>query len=67
MNMAEGNMTIKCSLCGTVFEPAENTCNGCIVRKNCKLICCPNCGFGIPAESQILGWLKERGKEKRSA
>ena len=50
---------MKCSLCGAVFEPRQNTCGGCTLRKDCRLICCPNCGFEIPEESKLITWLKE--------
>ena len=57
---------IKCSLCGAVFEPDGNTCGGCALRKDCKLICCPNCGFEIPEESKLITWFKEYKKRKGS-
>jgi len=65
MEMAEKDAKIKCTLCGAVFEPGENTCGGCVVRKDCELICCPNCGFGIPGESKLIGWIKEHQKKTR--
>ena len=52
-------------MCGTEFDPDLNTCGGCMVRKDCKLICCPNCGFGIPEESKLASWLKRRLEKKR--
>ena len=55
---------IKCSLCGAVFEPDGNTCGGCALRKDCKLICCPNCGFETPEESKLIAWFKEHKKRK---
>ena len=55
---------IKCSLCGAVFESDGNTCGGCALRKDCKLICCPNCGFEIPEESKLIAWFKEHKKRK---
>jgi ribosomal protein L37E len=66
MDMVEKDTKIKCTLCGAVFEPSDNTCGGCIVRKECKLICCPNCGFGIPGESRLVNWFGEKRKKQRS-
>lgn len=67
MDTIDTDTKIKCSLCGEIFEPDENTCGGCIVRKNCQLICCPRCGFGMPRESKLFAWLKERRKKVRKA
>ena len=65
MTMSEKDTRIKCGMCGTEFDPDLNTCGGCMVRKDCKLICCPNCGFGIPEESKLASWLKRRLEKKR--
>ena len=61
----EKDTRITCSICGAVFEPNENTCKGCVVRKDCGLICCPNCGFGIPQESKLVAWFKEKREKLR--
>jgi hypothetical protein len=66
MSEVDKDTKIKCTLCGAVFEPDENTCGGCIVRKDCKLVCCPNCGFGIPRESKLATWFKQRLEKQRS-
>ncbi len=66
MDAVRNDTKIKCSLCGAVFEPDENTCGGCIVRKECRLICCPNCGFGIPEDSKIVKWLRKKKKKTGS-
>lgn len=66
MDAGEKNSGIKCSLCGAVFKSAENTCGGCALKKDCRIICCPNCGFRIPEESNLVSWLKgDRKKQGR--
>ncbi|MBI4831640.1 MAG: hypothetical protein HY801_08825 [Candidatus Lindowbacteria bacterium] len=65
MDTAERDTKMTCTLCGAVFEPDENTCGGCVLHKDCKVVCCPNCGFGIPKESKFVSWLREHlGKQK---
>jgi len=64
MDKAEEKAGIKCSLCGAVFEPAENTGGGCPINKSCKMICCPNCGYQIPEESKLVTWFKSHGKDE---
>jgi hypothetical protein len=66
MDTTEKKEQVKCTLCGAEFEPGENTCGGCALNRDCKTICCPNCGFGFPEESKLATWLKERIKRKRS-
>ncbi len=62
MDMTDKKEKIKCTLCGAVFEPDGNTCGGCVLRKDCRLICCPNCGFGIPEESKLVDWFRDLRK-----
>ena len=65
MDVSDDGKTVKCTLCGAEFEPGGNTCGGCALRKDCKLICCPNCGFEFPEESKLVTWLKgfKKGSE----
>ena len=65
MNTIENDTEITCTLCGAVFEPDENTCGGCALHKDCRLVCCPNCGYGIPEESKLVSWLKRRLEKRR--
>lgn len=68
MEAASNDTKIKCTLCGAVFEPkAEAMCSGCPFRKACKLICCPNCGFQIPADSKLTEWVKHKLDRQRSS
>jgi len=60
MDTVERETKITCSLCGAVFVPDENVCGGCVLHKDCKLVCCPNCGFGIPPDSKLVAWLKKK-------
>jgi hypothetical protein len=66
MDTSKTENKIKCSLCGAIFEPDSNTCGGCALNKDCKLICCPNCGFGIPGESKLSKWLKKKHEKQGS-
>ena len=66
MHVTEKHTGIKCALCGAEFDPDENTCGGCVIRKDCKLVCCPSCGFGMPKESNLTNWLKRWLKKQRS-
>ena len=49
---------MKCTLCGYEFneQNAQTSCTNCPVKKNCKLIRCPNCGFENPPEPENIKW-----------
>lgn len=49
---------IKCALCGFEFDEnsAKKSCERCILKNNCSLLRCPNCGYEIPDEPQ---WIKK--------
>jgi hypothetical protein len=60
-DFADEENLVKCSLCGMVFEPAqEKSCGGCPIKKDCGRICCPNCGFQMPKDSRLVRWLKRK-------
>ncbi len=59
MDTTEKRDQVKCTLCGAEFEPGKNTCGGCPINKDCKTICCPNCGFGFPEETKLSDWLRK--------
>ncbi|MFZ1946192.1 MAG: hypothetical protein WAW06_01435 [bacterium] len=48
----------KCPLCGREFDAADRSCRSCPMARTCKVVCCPGCGYGFPAESSLVGWLK---------
>ncbi|PIQ87943.1 MAG: hypothetical protein COV73_01480 [Candidatus Omnitrophica bacterium CG11_big_fil_rev_8_21_14_0_20_43_6] len=54
---------MKCTLCGYKFSEneAEKACKNCPVKKGCKLLKCPNCGFETPPKPQ---WLKSLFKRR---
>jgi len=54
------NSKYKCPLCGLEFDDAGALCHSCPMSKNCKVICCPNCGYGFTDESRLVEWLKRR-------
>jgi Fe2+ transport system protein FeoA len=57
-----------CSLCGFEFEKHDTPCvRSCPLGKFCNLICCPNCRYEFPAETQPFGWLQRLfHREKRA-
>ncbi len=59
---------MKCPLCGLSFKEVDSVaaCRGCPISKPCGLIKCPNCGYEIPGESDLIKLLK-KWKEKRNA
>lgn len=57
---------MKCQLCGFSFDKkeADVSCSGCVLRKGCSLLRCPNCGFEFPKESKIINFLTKKEKRK---
>jgi Fe2+ transport system protein FeoA len=57
-----------CPLCGFEFEKHDTPCaRSCPLSKFCNLICCPNCHYEFPPETQPLGWLRALfHREKRA-
>jgi len=56
---------MNCPLCGNSFEEFSYACKGCPVNKDCKLICCPNCGYKFPNESKIVNFINNIFKKER--
>lgn len=51
--------SLRCPLCGTVFDPtAQAACSSCPLKGGCTLVCCPNCGYTTvnPEESRLARW-----------
>jgi len=49
----------KCPLCGKEFVESEMKCtSGCLLSKNCNLLCCPHCGYTYKEQSVIVDFLK---------
>lgn len=57
---------MNCPLCGYSFTEYVIPCESCILNKNCKLVCCPNCGYKFPQESKILNFLYKKIKKDKS-
>ena len=60
---------MKCSLCGTEFEPgkAAPACRSCALGAKCGLVRCPNCGFEMVREPAWMHrlrawWLRRKRK-----
>jgi hypothetical protein len=58
---------MKCALCGYEFDPDKNECQGCVMNKNCKTVCCPHCGYSTIEKSGIIEWIKKRAKGVKDA
>ncbi len=52
---------MKCGLCGYEFNPnqASLTCQGCPWVPGCHLVRCPRCGYEMPPEAKLVGWLRK--------
>ncbi len=56
---------MKCSFCGREFkeEEAAKGCGKCSLRKGCRMIRCPGCGYEAPPEPQwvkrLLAWRRK--------
>ncbi len=60
---------MKCGLCGYEFDPnqAGTVCGGCPLVRGCQLVRCPRCGYEMPPEAKLIGWLRNlrRGIAKK--
>ncbi len=47
---------MKCPLCGYKIDDKEVlSCKECVMRKDCKIRKCPNCGYSLMDTSKIEG------------
>jgi hypothetical protein len=58
----------RCPLCGGEFSQSGMECGGCLLSKDCGLLCCPHCGYSYKERSAIVdffksGWRKVKKKE----
>jgi len=60
---------MKCGMCGYEFDAAaaETACNGCPLVKGCHLVRCPRCGYEMPPEAKLVGWLRQLRERGASA
>ncbi len=60
---------MKCGFCGHEFDPAQadRACSGCPLVGNCALVRCPQCGYEMPPESKLIGWLRKLRPAARNA
>ncbi len=51
---------MKCGYCQYEFEltTAESACGGCPLAPGCHLVRCPRCGYEMPPEPRVIGWLR---------
>lgn len=59
---------MRCGFCGYEFDPAEagNACAGCPLVGDCHLIRCPRCGYEMPPEAKLVGWLRRLRQRQQS-
>jgi len=50
---------MKCPFCGFEFDEPREMCAGCPMRKGCRAICCPNCGYELERESKLVDLLNK--------
>jgi hypothetical protein len=48
----------RCPLCGAKFTEAEQKCRGCLLSKDCGLLCCPHCGYSFKERSAMVDFFK---------
>jgi len=53
-----------CPLCGKRFSEEGMKCSGCLLSKNCNLLCCPHCGYTYKEQSAIVDFLKSLWRRK---
>ena len=54
----------RCPLCGKPFSESDVKCSGCLLSKNCHLLCCPNCGYSFKENSVIVDFVKRLFKKR---
>jgi rubredoxin len=47
-------MTVRCALCGLVYEPEAASCASCPMARGCRVVRCPRCGYAVPEESSLV-------------
>jgi len=51
---------VTCGLCGLTYDEEGQGCRpSCPMARGCNLICCPNCGHGMPREGQLAQGLRK--------
>jgi hypothetical protein len=63
---------MRCGFCGHEFDPsdAQSGCAACPMARGCHLVRCPRCGYEMPPESKLVGWLRKvraNARARRSA
>ncbi|OGP74784.1 MAG: hypothetical protein A2W09_01405 [Deltaproteobacteria bacterium RBG_16_50_11] len=57
--------TTKCPLCGKEFHESEMKCtSGCLLSRNCNLLCCPSCGYSFKERSALVDFFKSFWRKK---
>jgi hypothetical protein len=54
----------RCPLCGKQFSEGEVKCSGCLLSKNCNLLCCPHCGYSYKEQSAIVDFFKKFSRKR---
>jgi len=56
---------MRCGLCGYEFDATDAQRASCPVAGHCGLIRCPRCGYEMPPEAKLLGWLRRLAERRR--
>lgn len=55
MGSVHGPEARKCPLCGEVFSSDRSHCaSGCPMAANCRVLCCPACGYQFVEDSLVI-------------
>ena len=55
MSSTETGRIRKCPLCGGTIPADRSRCGGgCPMAMNCRILCCPHCGYGFVEDSIVI-------------
>ena len=49
----EDQTDFTCPLCGYKYDSSQKKCVTCPMGKNCKVLCCPHCGYQVIDDTYI--------------
>ena len=51
---------MRCPFCAKTFESAkaQMACRNCAMFGGCRKVKCPHCGYEMPQEPGLIGWLR---------
>lgn len=64
------NEFVTCPLCGYRYENSPEKCVRCPMGRNCKVLCCPHCGYQVVDDTSVkealysirrfFSWVKQK-------